>query len=84
MVNSYLMIIFCIWFWLLQNKPVAFSVRTNVAYDGSLEEDSPHSGSVVSFGVRDFFHIKEVRFVAIVGLGIIYLIAFCLFSSKEI
>ena len=29
------------------NKPVAFSVRTNVMYDGSLDDDSPVHGSAV-------------------------------------
>jgi hypothetical protein len=29
------------------NKPVAFSVRTNVMYDGTLDDDSPVHGSAV-------------------------------------
>jgi hypothetical protein len=44
-------------FTYFQTKPVAFAVRTNVAYDGSGDMDCPVHGHHVSFGVKDFLHV---------------------------
>ncbi|CAG0881249.1 unnamed protein product [Cyprideis torosa] len=40
-------------------KPVTFAVRTNVPYDGSVDDDSPVHGCAISFGVNAFIHVKD-------------------------
>ncbi len=42
-----------------RSKPVAFAVKTNVAFDGSLDDDSPVHGSAVSFSIGDYLHVME-------------------------
>src|SRR5699024_7566185 len=44
----------------VQSKPVAFAIRTNVSYDASIEDNCPVSGYGISFGVKEYLHIKEV------------------------
>ena len=46
-------------------KPVAFAVRTNASFDRCGDDDSPVHGHVVSFGIRDHLHIKEVNILSI-------------------
>jgi len=41
------------------SRQVAFAVRTNVMYDGTLDDESPVHGSAVSFKIGDFLHIFE-------------------------
>ena len=42
-----------------RTKPVAFAVKTNVAFDGSIDDDSPVHGSAVSFAMGDYLHVME-------------------------
>lgn len=42
-----------------RSKPVAFAVRTNVAYEPNDDDDSPVHGSAIAFNVRQYLHIKE-------------------------
>ena len=41
------------------NKPVAFSVRTNVMYDGTLDDDSPVHGCAVRYGLHFIFNLHH-------------------------
>ena len=42
-----------------RTKPVAFAVKTNVAFDGTIDDDSPVQGSAVSFHMGDYLHVME-------------------------
>ncbi len=42
-----------------RTKPVAFAVKTNVAFDGTLDDDSPVHGCAVCFVMGDYLHVME-------------------------
>lgn len=42
-----------------RTKPAAFAIRTNIAHDGSTDLDVPVPGCAISFGCKDYLHIKE-------------------------
>jgi len=42
-----------------KTQAVAFTVRTNISFNGSSVDDPPVAGAAISFDVKDFLHIKE-------------------------
>ena len=55
-----------------RTKPVAFAVKTNVAFDGTLDDDSPVHGSAVSFSMGDYLHVMERCVQKKITLNLIY------------
>jgi len=42
---------------------VLFAIRTNVAYDGSMDDECPMHGRAISFKAQEFLHIKVCNLV---------------------
>ncbi|VVC44337.1 Guanylate kinase/L-type calcium channel beta subunit,P-loop containing nucleoside triphosphate [Cinara cedri] len=40
-------------------KPVAFTIRTNVAYDAEIDDDGPLKGYTITFKTQEFLHIVD-------------------------
>ena len=55
-------------------KPVAFSVKTNVAFDGTLDDDSPVHGYAISFNMGDYLHVMERYGILFIVQNVVVLI----------
>lgn len=45
----------------MQTKPVAFAIRTNVAFDGEKDDDLPNEGRcAITFNAQSFLHIMVI------------------------
>ncbi len=42
-------------------KPVAFALKTLLAYDGNLDAQTPLKGRAIRFKPNEYLHIKEVN-----------------------
>lgn len=59
-------------FVLLQSKPVAFAVRTNVRYDATEELECPVPKAAISFEVKEFLHVNEVCWELGIFMKVLY------------